>query len=345
MKEIKNNFQVFLILSLSRLGIITTVSKRSSPNEILNDNQRSENMDNVIELQNLTKVYNGVTTVDLKKITVHQGEIYGFLGPNGAGKTTTMKMILSLIAPTSGNVLVNDSNIKKDVAYLDQIGSMIEEPSYYPNLTGYENLLVFQKMLSFDKNNIWPTLELVGLADEKNTKKLVKAYSLGMKQRLALAFALVKRPKILLLDEPTNGLDPAGIHEIRELIVTLAKEKGLTVFISSHILSEIEHIADRVGIINHGRLVYEGAIEAIQSNAWIEIGGDFSTGDITTALNEYGLVRVLDIAANKLTLGDFSNNDLADFVTYLVEKGFRIFRVVRETETLEDIFLNLTTEV
>ena len=305
-------------------------------------------MDNVIELQNLTKVYNGVPTVDLKKITVHQGEIYGFLGPNGAGKTTTMKMILSLIAPTSGNVLVNDSNIKKDVAYLDQIGSMIEEPSYYPNLTGYENLLVFQKMLSFDKNNIWPTLELVGLADEKNTKKLVKAYSLGMKQRLALAFALVKRPKILLLDEPTNGLDPAGIHEIRELIVTLAKEKGLTVFISSHILSEIEHIADRVGIINHGRLVYEGAIEAIQSNAWIEIGGDFSTGDITTALNEYGeygLVRVLDIAANKLTLGDFSNNDLADFVTYLVEKGFRIFRVVRETETLEDIFLNLTTEV
>ncbi|MFM1545950.1 ABC transporter ATP-binding protein [Streptococcus mutans] len=302
-------------------------------------------MDNVIELQNLTKVYNGVTTVDLKKITVYQGEIYGFLGPNGAGKTTTMKMILSLIAPTSGNVLVNDSNIKKDVAYLDQIGSMIEEPSYYPNLTGYENLLVFQKMLSFDKNNIWPTLELVGLADEKNTKKLVKAYSLGMKQRLALAFALVKRPKILLLDEPTNGLDPAGIHEIRELIVTLAKEKGLTVFISSHILSEIEHIADRVGIINHGRLVYEGAIEAIQSNAWIEIGGDFSTGDITTALNEYGLVRVLDIAANKLTLGDFSNNDLADFVTYLVEKGFRIFRVVRETETLEDIFLNLTTEV
>ncbi|MCB4987143.1 ATP-binding cassette domain-containing protein [Streptococcus mutans] len=302
-------------------------------------------MDNVIELQNLTKVYNGVTTVDLKKITVHQGEIYGFLGPNGAGKTTTMKMILSLIAPTSGNVLVNDSNIKKDVAYLDQIGSMIEEPSYYPNLTGYENLLVFQKMLSFDKNNIWPTLELVGLADEKNTKKLVKAYSLGMKQRLALAFALVKRPKILLLDEPTNGLDPAGIHEIRELIVTLAKEKGLTVFISSHILSEIEHIADRVGIINHGRLVYEGAIEAIQSNAWIEIGGDFSTGDITTVLNEYGLVRVLDIAANKLTLDDFSNNDLADFVTYLVEKGFRIFRVVRETETLEDIFLNLTTEV
>ena len=302
-------------------------------------------MDNVIELQNLTKVYNGVTTVDLKKITVHQGEIYGFLGPNGAGKTTTMKMILSLIAPTSGNVLVNDSNIKKDVAYLDQIGSMIEEPSYYPNLTGYENLLVFQKMLSFDKNNIWPTLELGGLADEKNTKKLVKAYSLGMKQRLALAFALVKRPKILLLDEPTNGLDPAGIHEIRELIVTLAKEKGLTVFISSHILSEIEHIADRVGIINHGRLVYEGAIEAIQSNAWIEIGGDFSTGDITTALNEYGLVRVLDIAANKLTLADFSNNDLADFVTYLVEKGFRIFRVVRETETLEDIFLNLTTEV
>ncbi|MBK0347180.1 ABC transporter ATP-binding protein [Aerococcaceae bacterium zg-ZJ1578] len=301
-------------------------------------------MKNMIELRQLSKVYKDITTVDIEKITVREGEIYGFLGPNGAGKTTTMKMILSLVDPTSGEIFVNKKDIRKDKNYLSQIGSMIEEPSYYPNLTGYENLLVFQKMVGFDKNNIWPTLELVGLADEKNRQKLVKAYSLGMKQRLSLAFALVKKPKILLLDEPTNGLDPAGIHEIRELIVELAKEKGLTVFISSHILSEIEHIADRVGIINHGRLVYEGEIEAIKSNTWIEIGGDFSQSNIVHTLVELGTVEILGASASHVKLSNIDNNQLANVVSYLTENGYRIFRVVRESETLEDIFLSLTKE-
>ncbi|HEL2473847.1 TPA: ABC transporter ATP-binding protein [Streptococcus suis] len=298
----------------------------------------------LLEINHLEKVYKDVTTVDIEKITVREGEIYGFLGPNGAGKTTTMKMILSLVTPTSGEIFINKKDIRNDKKYLNQIGSMIEEPSYYPNLTGYENLLVFQKMVGFDKNNIWPTLELVGLADEKNRKKLVKAYSLGMKQRLALAFALVKKPKILLLDEPTNGLDPTGIHEIRELIVQLAKEKGLTVFISSHILPEIEHIADRVGIINHGRLVYEGEIEAIKSNTWIEIGGDFSQKNIVQTLVELGTVEILSASESQVTLRDLDNDQLADLVSYLIENGYRIFRVVRESETLEDIFLNLTKE-
>lgn len=298
----------------------------------------------LLEINHLKKVYKDVTTVDIEKITVREGEIYGFLGPNGAGKTTTMKMILSLVTPTSGEIFINKKDIRNDKKYLNQIGSMIEEPSYYPNLTGYENLLVFQKMVGFDKNNIRPTLELVGLADEKNRKKLVKAYSLGMKQRLALAFALVKKPKILLLDETTNGLDPAGIHEIRELIVQLAKEKGLTVFISSHILPEIEHIADRVGIINHGRLVYEGEIEAIKSNTWIEIGGDFSQKNIVQTLVELGTVEILSASESQVTLRDLDNDRLADLVSYLIENGYRIFRVVRESETLEDIFLNLTKE-
>lgn len=301
-------------------------------------------MNNIIELKKVKKVYKDITTVDIEKITVREGEIYGFLGPNGAGKTTTMKMILSLVDPTSGEIFVNKKDIRKDKDYLSQIGSMIEEPSYYPNLTGYENLLVFQKMVGFDKNNIWPTLELVGLADENNRKKLVKAYSLGMKQRLSLAFALVKKPKILLLDEPTNGLDPAGIHEIRELIVELAKEKGLTVFISSHILTEIEHIADRVGIINHGRLVYEGEIEAIKSNTWIEIGGDFSQSNVVHTLVELGTVEILGASTSHVKLSNIDNNQLANVVSYLIENGYRIFRVVRESETLEDIFLSLTKE-
>lgn len=300
---------------------------------------------NNIELKNLKKVYKDTTTVDLKKLTVREGEIYGFLGPNGAGKTTTMKMILSLVEPTLGEILVNGQNIKENKDYLNQIGSMIEEPSYYPNLTGYENLLVFQKMVGFDEDNIWPTLKLVGLAEDKNRKKLVKAYSLGMKQRLALAFALVKKPQILLLDEPTNGLDPAGIHEIRELIVKLAKEEGLTVFISSHILSEIEQIADRVGIINHGCLVYEGEIREIKSNTWIEIGGDFSQNNIVQHLVDIGSVRVREASASEVKLDDMSNDRLADIITYITDLGFRIFRVTRESETLEDIFLELTKEV
>ena len=302
-------------------------------------------MNNIIELKNLKKVYKDTTTVDLKKLTVREGEIYGFLGPNGAGKTTTMKMILSLVEPTLGEILVNGQNIKENKDYLNQIGSMIEEPSYYPNLTGYENLLVFQKMVGFDEDNIWPTLKLVGLAEDKNRKKLVKAYSLGMKQRLALAFALVKKPQILLLDEPTNGLDPAGIHEIRELIVKLAKEEGLTVFISSHILSEIEQIADRVGIINHGCLVYEGEIREIKSNTWIEIGGDFSQNNIVQHLFDFGSVRVREASASEVKLDDMSNDRLADIITYITDLGFRIFRVTRESETLEDIFLELTKEV
>lgn len=302
-------------------------------------------MNNIIELKNLKKVYKDTTTVDLKKLTVREGEIYGFLGPNGAGKTTTMKMILSLVEPTLGEILVNGQNIKENKDYLNQIGSMIEEPSYYPNLTGYENLLVFQKMVGFDEDNIWPTLKLVGLAEDKNRKKLVKAYSLGMKQRLALAFALVKKPQILLLDEPTNGLDPAGIHEIRELIVKLAKEEGLTVFISSHILSEIEQIADRVGIINHGCLVYEGETREIKSNTWIEIGGDFSQNNIVQHLVDIGSVRVREASASEVKLDDMSNDRLADIITYITDLGFRIFRVTRESETLEDIFLELTKEV
>ena len=299
-------------------------------------------MNNVIEIKNLKKVYNNITTVDLKSLTVRKGEIYGFLGPNGAGKSTTMKMILSLLEPTSGEIDIFGNPVEKNTEYLNHIGSMIEEPSYYPNLSGYENLLVFQKMIGFDKKNIWPTLELVGLAEKKNRRKLVKAYSLGMKQRLALAFALVKDPKILLLDEPTNGLDPAGIHEIRELIIRLAKEKGLTVFISSHILSEIEHIADRVGIINRGRLVYEGKIEKIKSNAWLEIEGDFfSDTKLKEVLEGTG---VTDISDKILKFKNMDNEETSKIIRQLVIASYPIYRVERKKESLEDIFLSMTKE-
>ena len=300
---------------------------------------------NVLQINNLQKEFKDTQVVNLSSLSVQQGEIYGFLGPNGAGKTTTMKMILSLISRTAGEIEVFGQSIGTDKQYLNQIGSMIEEPSYYPNLTGYENLLVFQKILGFDKKNIQEILKIVGLDQPKNKKKLVKDYSLGMKQRLALAFALVKKPRLLILDEPTNGLDPAGIHEIRELIIKLAKEQGITVFISTHILSEVEHIADRVGIINHGQLVYEGEIRKIQSNKWLEVRGDFRgrREAISQVLFDYPC-KMLEIQEDKLKLTNLADQQISSLLRDLIVEKVPIYEVKQEQETLESIFLNLTKE-
>ena len=300
---------------------------------------------NVLQIKNLQKAFKDTQVVNLSSLSVQQGEIYGFLGPNGAGKTTTMKMILSLISRTAGEIEVFGQSIGTDKQYLNQIGSMIEEPSYYPNLTGYENLLVFQKILGFDKKNIQETLKIVGLDQPKNKKKLVKDYSLGMKQRLALAFALVKKPRLLILDEPTNGLDPAGIHEIRELIIKLAKEQGITVFISTHILSEVEHIADRVGIINHGQLVYEGEIRKIQSNKWLEVRGDFRGRREAVSQVLFGYpCKMLEIQEDKLKLTNLADQQISSLLRDLIVEKVPIYEVKQEQETLESIFLNLTKE-
>ena len=300
---------------------------------------------NVLQIKNLQKEFKDTQVVNLSSLSVQQGEIYGFLGPNGAGKTTTMKMILSLISRTDGEIEVFGQSIGTDKQYLNQIGSMIEEPSYYPNLTGYENLLVFQKILGFDKKNIQETLKIVGLDQPKNKKKLVKDYSLGMKQRLALAFALVKKPRLLILDEPTNGLDPAGIHEIRELIIKLAKEQGITVFISTHILSEVEHIADRVGIINHGQLVYEGEIRKIQSNKWLEVRGDFRGRREAISQVLFGYpCKMLEIQEDKLKLTNLDDQQISSLLRDLIVEKVPIYEVKQEQETLESIFLNLTKE-
>lgn len=300
---------------------------------------------NVLQIKNLQKGFKDTQVVNLSSLSVQQGEIYGFLGPNGAGKTTTMKMILSLISRTAGEIEVFGQSIGTDKQYLNQIGSMIEEPSYYPNLTGYENLLVFQKILGFDQKNIQETLKIVGLDQPKNKKKLVKDYSLGMKQRLALAFALVKKPRLLILDEPTNGLDPAGIHEIRELIIKLAKEQGITVFISTHILSEVEHIADRVGIINHGQLVYEGEIRKIQSNKWLEVRGDFGGRREVISQVLFGYpCKMLEIQEDKLKLTNLADQQISSLLRDLIVEKVPIYEVKQEQETLESIFLNLTKE-
>ena len=221
---------------------------------------------NIIETKNLTKSYADFTAVSNINLHIPKGTVYGFLGPNGAGKSTTMKMFLGLTKPTSGSFAIDGRKYPKDrMEILKEIGSFIESPAFYGNLSGAENLDIIRRILELPKSAVSEALELTGLTQFKN--RPAKKYSLGMKQRLGLASALIGRPPILILDEPTNGLDPVGIHEIRTLIRTLPQKYDCTVLVSSHLLSEIELMADRIGILNHGRLLFEGTPAQLKSNA------------------------------------------------------------------------------
>lgn len=223
-------------------------------------------MDYIITTEQLTKKYKNFTAVDHVSLHIRRGSIYGFLGPNGAGKSTTMKLLLGLTAPTTGRFLIDGKQFPDNrLEILREIGSFIEQPSFYPNLTGRENLDLIRRILGLPKQTVEDVLELVGLLEFG--ERLAKKYSLGMKQRLGLATALIGQPPILILDEPTNGLDPSGIHEIRGLIKSLPKRYNCTVLISSHMLSEIELIADDIGILNHGRLLFEGRMDELRENA------------------------------------------------------------------------------
>ena len=223
-------------------------------------------MDYIIQTEHLTKKYKSFTAVNDVSLHIRKGSIYGFLGPNGAGKSTTMKMLLGLTAPTNGSFIINGKHFSNDrIAILKEIGSFIESPSFYANLTGRENLDIIRRILGLPKSSVEDALELVGLAEFGD--RLAKKYSLGMKQRLGLAGALLGRPPILILDEPTNGLDPSGIHEIRNLVKTLPGLYDCTILISSHMLSEIELMADDIGILNHGRLLFEGSLNDLRQSA------------------------------------------------------------------------------
>ena len=223
-------------------------------------------MDYIITTEQLTKKYKNFTSVNNVSLHIRKGSIYGFLGPNGAGKSTTMKMLLGLTAPTKGSFTIDGKQFPGErIAILKEIGSFIEAPSFYANLTGRENLDIIRRILGLPKADVEDALELVGLTEFGD--RLAKKYSLGMKQRLGLAGALLGRPPILILDEPTNGLDPSGIHEIRNLVKSLPDLYDCTVLISSHMLSEIELIADDIGILNHGQLLFEGSMNDLRQYA------------------------------------------------------------------------------
>ncbi len=223
-------------------------------------------MDYIITTEKLTKKYRNFISVNDVSLHIRKGSIYGFLGPNGAGKSTTMKMLLGLTAPTKGSFTMDEKHFPADrLAILKEIGSFIESPSFYANLTGRENLDLIRRILRLPESAVDDALALVGLTEFGD--RLAKKYSLGMKQRLGLAGALLGRPPILILDEPTNGLDPSGIHEIRNLIKSLPDLYDCTVLISSHMLAEIELMADDIGILNHGRLLFEGSLDALRQSA------------------------------------------------------------------------------
>ena len=230
------------------------------------DRATDHTTDCIITTEQLTKKYKNFTSVNNVSLHIRKGSIYGFLGPNGAGKSTTMKMLLGLTKPTSGSFTIDGKHFPANrLAILKEIGSFIESPSFYSNLTGRENLDIIRRILKLPKSTVDEALELVGLTEFGD--RLAKKYSLGMKQRLGLAGALLGRPPILILDEPTNGLDPSGIHEIRNLVKSLPTLYDCTVLISSHMLSEIELMANDIGILNHGRLLFEGSLDELRQNA------------------------------------------------------------------------------
>nr|WP_243735049.1 ABC transporter ATP-binding protein [Paenibacillus turpanensis] len=294
----------------------------------------------IVSTHQLSKRYGGSYSVQDVNLSVHEGEIYGFLGPNGAGKTTTLKMILGLVHPTKGQVTVFGKELQAHRrSILSLTGSLIESPSYYGHLTGLENLRVVQRLREVPNRNVLEALRIVRLEQQKNKK--VSQYSLGMKQRLGIAMALLSFPKLLVLDEPTNGLDPAGIGEIRELITSLPQRFGMTVLISSHLLSEVELIATNVGIIHQGQMRFQGSMEKLRgrSRAAIRIRTS-SNLEAERLLTAYGLKPVRQ--GESLALGSLPDAEVARANRELLTAGIDVLRIEETRKSLEDIFLDLT---
>ena len=292
----------------------------------------------VVTTEGLTKIYGDFRAVDNVSLRVPAGGVYGFLGPNGAGKSTTMKLLLGLTRPTSGTMSVLGHPVgPRSPVPAGAIGSLIEGPSYYPRLTGPENLAMVSDYLGLPRGRVQHALATVALTGQEG--KLVKDYSLGMRQRLGLAMALLADPPLMLLDEPTNGLDPAGVAEIRELIVALARQEGVTVIVSSHILSEIEQMADVVGIICAGSLRYQGPLSGLQDEGVI----DFTVSDPAGAAALFDEQRIAHrVRGRTVRIPMLPDEAVGDLVTRIVRAGGTVFRVQTVRKTLEQAFLELT---
>ncbi|MBS7530598.1 ABC transporter ATP-binding protein [Hazenella sp. IB182353] len=294
----------------------------------------------ILETKNLTKKYKEEAVVNAVNLKVKEGSIYGFLGPNGAGKTTAIRLILGLTRSDQGEVYIFEKDFHKHRSeILSKIGSLIESPSYYPHLTGGENLEVFRRIWGIaDKKRVDEVLEIVKLTQAKNKK--AKNYSLGMKQRLGIALALLHQPQFLILDEPTNGLDPSGIHEIRELVKEMPKQFGITVMLSSHLLSEIEQVATDVGIIREGNLIYQDSLKELQKQAKPQIV--LSVDQTERAKNVLADTPFEYFAdENEIFILNPESHAVGLITKALVEKEITIHRIEERGGSLEQIFLDM----
>ena len=296
---------------------------------------------NIVETRGLCKQYGQAMRVKQLNLSVPEGAVYGFLGPNGAGKSTTLKMVLGLAKPTAGEITVFGKHVNPHnrIAILKQVGSLIESPSYYGHLTGEENLRIVQTLRGAPERDIKEVLSIVRLDGQKG--KQVAHYSLGMKQRLGLAAALLGFPKLLILDEPTNGLDPAGIQEMRELICSLPGQFGMTVLVSSHLLSEIDQMADHVGIIREGELVFQDTLAALHARSRHHLA--LRTTDNGQAARLLGESRIpCTLEDGYLILPLLTDADAAKLSRFLAAHRVDLLRMEERQKSLEDIFLELT---
>lgn len=296
----------------------------------------------IISTSHLSKKYGSVLRVSDLDLRVPEGCIYGFLGPNGAGKSTTLKMILGLVRPTVGDIAVFGEPMmrRNRLAILKQVGSLIESPSYYGHLSGEENLRIVQTMRGVPEKNIREVLEIVRLTDAKD--KRAAHYSLGMKQRLGLAAALLGYPRLLILDEPTNGLDPAGIQEMRELIKELPQRFGMTVVVSSHLLAEIDQMADHVGIIREGELVFQDSLTALHSRSKHHLALRTTDNLHAQAILRERRLHVSEGEDGYLVLPLLNDDTTAALAELLVTQSIGVLRLEERQKSLEDIFLELT---
>lgn len=296
----------------------------------------------IIQTDGLTRHFGDFKAVNGLNLHVPQQTVYGFLGPNGAGKTTTIRMLLGLIKPGAGEIhILGQSLMKHRTAILKQVGALVEMPTLYPHLSGRENLEVSRRLLHADKKHIERVLKIVNLMDAAD--RAVKGYSLGMRQRLGIAMAMLNEPRLLILDEPTNGLDPAGIHEIRDLIRRMPQEHGITVFLSSHLLSEMELMATHLGIVAHGTLLFEGTLASLQARRENHLVlGVHKPEDAAGILNEAGWKAVRENGHLKVNAQTI--RDVALINRTLVAKGLPVYQLQLQQPTLEEMFLEITEQ-
>ncbi|MDZ7623018.1 MAG: ABC transporter ATP-binding protein [Ignavibacteriaceae bacterium] len=300
--------------------------------------------ENVIEIYGLTKRFKEVLAVNELELTVNRGDVFGFLGPNGAGKSTTIRMLLSLITPTSGTIKIFGKTLlenRKEI--LANVGAIVEKPDFYLYLPAIKNLEILAKISGKEVTHkrILELLELVGLKDRAKSK--VKTYSHGMKQRLGIAQALLHNPELIVLDEPTTGLDPQGMKEIRDLIIRLSKEENKTILLSSHILSEIELVANRMIIINKGSKIVEGEVSKLLNSSTLKVTVEVENAEAARKIleNTIWYKSIESITENKFILS-IEQKTIPELNKYLVENGVLVNALI-PVRSLEDYFLNITS--